>query len=104
MMTGTFSNSSAIATGSLIGVVIGSKLPVAMRETVLQGRVLVTCLIGLQLALPTQHVLVPPGALLMGGLLKIEAGLAIFLPALAIAPLFMVLIPLLKSLIIRLNG
>lgn len=40
----------------------------------------------------------------MGGLLKIEAELANFLPALAIAPLLMVLIPLLKSLIIRLNG
>lgn len=58
MMTGTFSNSSAIATDSLIGMFIGSKLPEAIRQTVLQGLVPVTCPIGLQIALPTKHVLV----------------------------------------------
>ena len=78
-MTGTFINMSAIAAGSMVGVFIGSKLPESIRETVLQGLGLVTCLIGLQMALQTKNVLVLLGALLIGGLigelLKIEAGL-----------------------------
>jgi len=68
-MTGTLINVAAILTGSLLGVTVGSRLPENMRNTVVHGLGLVTSLIGLQMALQTQNVLILLGSLLLGGLL-----------------------------------
>lgn len=67
-MTGTIINVAAILAGSTLGVSLGSKLPENFRTTVLNGLGLVTSLIGLQMALQTQNVLVLLAAILCGGL------------------------------------
>jgi uncharacterized protein len=68
-MTGTLFNVAAILAGSVLGITVGSKLPENMRNTVVHGLGLVTSLIGLQMALQTQNVLILLGALLLGGVL-----------------------------------
>jgi len=68
-MTGTFINMGTIAVGTAIGALAGSRLPGRMRKNVLNGLGLVTILIGLQMAMRTQNILVVLGALLLGGLL-----------------------------------
>lgn len=68
-MTGTLINVTAILAGSVLGISLGSKLPENMRNTVMHGLGLVTSLIGLQMALQTQNVLLLLGALLLGGVL-----------------------------------
>lgn len=78
-MTGTLINVTAILAGSVLGITLGSRLPENMRNTVMHGLGLVTSLIGLQMALQTQNVLVLLGALLVGGvlgeLLRIDDGI-----------------------------
>jgi len=68
-MTGTLINVTAILAGSVLGITLGSRLPENMRNTVMHGLGLVTSLIGLQMALQTQNVLILLGALLLGGVL-----------------------------------
>ncbi len=67
-MTGTFINMGAIAAGTAVGAFAGSRLPGRMRQTVLYGIGLVTILIGIQMSLRTQNLLVVMGALLIGGI------------------------------------
>lgn len=78
-MTGTLLNVATVLIGSLLGVMLGGRLPNSMRETVLRGLGLITVAIGLQMALQTANVLIVLGAVLVGGLLGewwgIEAGL-----------------------------
>jgi uncharacterized protein len=75
-MTGTFLNVGTVIAGSILGALAGSKLPAGMRQTVLHGLGLVTLLIGFQMAVGTQNILVVLGAVLLGGItgeaLKIE--------------------------------
>ena len=75
-MTGTLINMGAIIAGTAIGSVAGSRLPSRMRRIVLYGIGLVVLLIGFQMAVRTQNVLVVLGAILIGGiigdLLRIE--------------------------------
>ncbi|MDY0039907.1 MAG: DUF554 domain-containing protein [Desulforhabdus sp.] len=68
MMTGTLINVAAILAGSLLGISLGSRLPQNLRNTVVHGLGLVTSLIGLQMALQTQNVLVLLAAMVCGGL------------------------------------
>jgi len=78
-MTGTVINVGTILAGSLIGFSVGSRLPENLRNTVLNGLGLVTTLVGLQMAIKTQNVLILLGAMLLGGIagevLKINEGL-----------------------------
>ena len=75
-MTGTLINVGAILVGTAIGSLAGSRLPSRMRRIVLYGIGLVVILIGFQMAVRTQNILVVLGAILIGGiigeLLRIE--------------------------------
>jgi len=75
-MTGTPINMGAIIAGTAVGSVAGSRLPSRMRRILLYGIGLVVLLIGFQMAVRTQNVLVVLGAILIGGiigeLLRIE--------------------------------
>jgi len=66
----------AIIAGTAIGSLAGSRLPARMRRIVLYAIGLVVLLIGFQMAVRTQNVLVVLGAILIGGiigeLLRIE--------------------------------
>jgi len=78
-MIGTIINTGAVVAGSLAGVGVGSRLPGRIHESVHDGLGLLTLLIGLQMALETQNVLVVLGALLLGviagELMRISDGL-----------------------------
>jgi uncharacterized membrane protein YqgA involved in biofilm formation len=81
-MTGTLINVAAILTGTLVGVVVGARLPEGLQRRVLAGLGLVTLVIGVDLALAWRDTspLYVLGGVLLGGLageaLGIEARLA----------------------------
>jgi uncharacterized membrane protein YqgA involved in biofilm formation len=72
-------NAIAVLVTSLLGTFLGARLPEKMSETVVHGLGLMTAVVGLQMALGTQNVLLLMGSVLVGGLLgewwQIEAGL-----------------------------
>lgn len=68
-MLGTVINVAAVVAGSALGVSVGSRLPERIRETVLHGLGLLTLLVGLQMALKTENILIVMGAVLTGGIL-----------------------------------
>ena len=81
-MTGTFINIGAVIAGTLIGVLVGNRLPKAVQERVLMGLGLVTLVLGVDLALAWRdtNVLYVLGGVLLGGIvgeaLDIERRLA----------------------------
>ncbi len=68
-MTGTLINIVTVLLGGGAGTLIGHRLPDRMRETVMHGLGLVTFLVGLQMALQTNNILIVMGSILAGGLL-----------------------------------
>ena len=78
-MTGTVLNAVAIVVGSLIGMLLGNRLPDKVRETVLNGLGLMVLVVGISMALQSQNILIPMFSVLVGGiigeLLRIEDGL-----------------------------
>lgn len=68
-MTGTFVNVGAVLGGGLVGVFIGARLPEKMRSTVMHGLGLVCLLVGLQMAMKTNNILIVLGALMLGAIL-----------------------------------
>ena len=68
-MTGTLINVGAILIGTAIGSLAGSRLPSRMRRIVLYGIGLVVILLGFQMAVRTQNILVVLGAVLIGGII-----------------------------------
>lgn len=76
---GTLINIVAVLVGGLLGSLLGDRLPERTRGTVLAGLGLMTLVIGLQMALTTNNVLVPMISLLVGAVigetLQLEAGL-----------------------------
>ena len=80
-MTGTLINVAAILAGTLIGVLVGARLPEGLQRRVLAGLGLVTLVIGVDLALAWRDTspLYVLGGVLLGGLageaLGIEARL-----------------------------
>ena len=80
-MTGTFINVAAILAGTLVGVLLGARLPEGLQRRVLAGLGLVTLVIGVDLALAWRDTspLYVLGGVLLGGLageaLAIEARL-----------------------------
>jgi uncharacterized membrane protein YqgA involved in biofilm formation len=81
-VTGTFINVAAIVGGTLLGVLLGGRLPPGLQQRVLAGLGLVTLVIGVDLALAWKDTsaLYVLGGVLLGGLageaLGIEARLA----------------------------
>ena len=69
-MTGTAINVAAILAGTLIGVLVGTRLPEGLQRRVLAGLGLVTLVIGVDLALAWRDTsaLYVLGAILLGGL------------------------------------
>jgi len=78
-LVGTLINVGTIIAGSLIGVIIGSRFSVKLRETIVIGLGLFTLGYGLMTFMETENPLVPLGGLLLGTLLgewlKIEEAL-----------------------------
>ncbi len=79
ILQGTLVNTSAIVVGALLGVVLGRLIPLRFSEIAMQGVGLAVLLIGLQMALQSQHVLLLIFSLVLGGitgeLLNLEARL-----------------------------
>jgi uncharacterized membrane protein YqgA involved in biofilm formation len=63
----------------MLGTFLGGRLPEKMRQTVVYGLGLVTAVVGMQMAMGTQNVLLVMGSVLIGGVLgewwRIESGL-----------------------------
>lgn len=68
-MIGTLINSATIIIGSLMGILIGTRLSSRLRDTVVYGLGLFTLGYGLMTFLETSNPLVPLGGLLIGALL-----------------------------------
>jgi uncharacterized membrane protein YqgA involved in biofilm formation len=79
-VTGTLVNTGAVVAGSLLGVVIGKRLPDRVKTIVMQALGLSVILIGLQMALSGTRPLLVIGSLLLGAitgeLLDIEGRIA----------------------------
>jgi len=79
-LTGTFVNTGAVVAGSLLGVMIGKRLPDRVKTIVMQALGLSVILIGLQMALSGTRPLLVIGSLLLGAvtgeLMDIEGRIA----------------------------
>jgi uncharacterized membrane protein YqgA involved in biofilm formation len=69
ILQGTLVNISAIVIGSLIGRWAGRYLSARIRNTLMAGLGLAVLLIGLQLALQSQQIMIVIGSLIAGGLI-----------------------------------
>jgi uncharacterized membrane protein YqgA involved in biofilm formation len=69
-VTGTFINVGTVLLGTLIGVLVGSRLPKRMQQRVMAGLGLLTFVLGIDLALPPHDLnfLYVMGGVLLGGL------------------------------------
>ncbi len=81
-MTGTLLNVATVIVGSGLGALLGNRLPDKTRETVLAGLGLMTCVVGISMALQTRNVLIPMFSVLLGGVLGETARLEDHLEAL----------------------
>lgn len=66
---GTLVNSVGIVAGSLVGLVLKKNVPLKYQQTVMHGLALAVGLIGLQMALKTQNILIVILSIVLGGLL-----------------------------------
>ncbi len=78
-MTGTLINTATVLLGGFLGVLLGSRLPERLRQTVIAGLGLFTLAYGLSMFLKTENSLIVLASILIGALLgewlKIETGL-----------------------------
>lgn len=65
-MSGTFLNVAAIILGSMIGILVGNRLPKRIQESVMTGLGLVTLTIGVQSAMQSGNILVPLLSIALG--------------------------------------
>lgn len=66
-MTGTILNVTTVLIGSAVGLLLGARLPDRVRVAAMQGLGLVTLLIGVQMALRTENVLIVLASVALGG-------------------------------------
>jgi uncharacterized membrane protein YqgA involved in biofilm formation len=67
-MKGTIVNAIAVLTGSMTGVILRQGIPEKYQQTVMQGLGLAVGIIGLEMALKTQNILIVIVSLIIGGL------------------------------------
>ena len=67
-LIGTIINAAAVVVAGTAGCLLGNRLPEKMRQTVMAGIGLTTLLIGAQMALRTQHLLIVLGSIVLGGI------------------------------------
>ena len=69
-MTGTFINTGAVLLGTLVGVLVGGRLPAGLQERVILGLGLVTLVLGVDNALEWRDTspLIVMGGVLIGGI------------------------------------
>jgi uncharacterized membrane protein YqgA involved in biofilm formation len=86
-VTGTFINVAAILAGTLVGAVLGGRMPEGLQRRVLMGLGLVVLVIGMDLALAWRDTgpLYVLGGVLLGGLVGELLGIEDRLAALALA-------------------
>ncbi len=76
---GTFTNVVTVLVGGTLGILLGTRLPERMRETIMHGLGLLTLVIGIQLSFKTNNILIVLVSLLLGGIagewLRIEGRL-----------------------------
>ncbi|HET89852.1 MAG TPA: DUF554 domain-containing protein [Chloroflexi bacterium] len=65
---GTLINVVTVVIGGSAGLLLGARLPERMRETIMHGLGLLTIVIGVQLTLETDNILIVLGSLLVGGI------------------------------------
>jgi len=72
-------NIFAVLAGGFLGTWLGERLPERMRETIMHGLGMVTLIVGVQLALKTQNIIVVLASILVGAILgewwRIDLGL-----------------------------
>ena len=68
-------NVAAIVVGTGLGILLGSRLPEKLKQTVVAGMGLFTLALGLQMFMKTQNALIVLGSLVVGGVLGEWAGL-----------------------------
>ena len=68
-MTGTILNIITVIVGSLLGMLVGTRLPDRLRQTVMAGLGLFTASIGIKMSLSTGNSIIVLGGLLVGGVL-----------------------------------
>jgi len=78
-LIGTLLNIATVLLGGGLGTLLGDRLPQPIRETVMHGVGLVTLVVGMQLTLETQNILIVLLSVVIGGILgewwRISAGL-----------------------------
>jgi hypothetical protein len=78
-MTGTLINTATVIVGSTLGTFLRARFPERVRQMVMWGVGLVSLVIGLQMSLATNNILIILGSLLVGGicgeLLRLHDGL-----------------------------
>lgn len=67
-MTGTIVNAAAIVAGAMAGLLFRKGLPDRVRDTIMQGLGLAVILIGIQMSIQSQQILVVVASLVLGGL------------------------------------
>ncbi|MBP2651271.1 MAG: hypothetical protein H6Q74_2096 [Firmicutes bacterium] len=68
-MKGTLVNTGAIIIGTAVGLLIKKNIPPRYQETLMQGLALTVGIIGLQMALKTQNMLIVISSIVIGGIL-----------------------------------
>jgi uncharacterized membrane protein YqgA involved in biofilm formation len=68
-MRGTLINTAAVIVGGTLGALLGDRLPSRLRQIVMHGVGLVTLVVGIDMALGTQSILLVLGSILIGGVL-----------------------------------
>ena len=78
-MTGTILNVVTVLVGGVLGAILGGRLPDNVRETVMNGLGLLVFVIGLQMALTTQNMLIVLASILFGGIIGELVGIQAWL-------------------------
>ncbi len=69
ILQGTLVNVTAVIVGCLVGQLVGNYLSARMRQTMMVGLGLAVLLIGLQLALQSNQIMIVIGGLIFGGII-----------------------------------